>query len=156
MHKKWDWPQNWLLMKNLQFWSNLDQTLPNGLSHLWELLTKFHQNWTKIVDFSLIAKFEASLIFYASVFIRKVENTESTYFSVSIYQYTSIYTFQSESTSIDHLPLFKPYLEQLPIIFLNYIIHLFSSILFAIWYIKTKTVCKDWEYHLTKLCHVVY
>ena len=38
------------------------------LPHLWELLAKFHQNWTKIVDFSLIANFEASLIFYASVF----------------------------------------------------------------------------------------
>ena len=55
-------------MKNLQFWSNLAQTLSNWLPHFWEHLIKFHQNWTKIVDFSLLATFEASLIFYESVF----------------------------------------------------------------------------------------
>ena len=66
--KKRDKLKNWLLIKIQQFLSNLDQTFTNWLAHLWKLLAKFHQNWTKIVDFSLIANFEASLIFYESVF----------------------------------------------------------------------------------------
>ena len=69
MHKERYWPQNWPLVKNLQFWFNLDQILSNWLSHLCDLLTKFHENWTKIVDFSLIANFEASTVLFASVFI---------------------------------------------------------------------------------------
>ena len=32
------------------------------------IFTKFQINWTKIVDFSLIAHFSASAIFYDSVF----------------------------------------------------------------------------------------
>ena len=69
MHKERYWPQNWPLVKNLQFWFNLDQILSNWLSHLCDLLTKFHENWTKIVDFSLIANFEASTVLFASVFM---------------------------------------------------------------------------------------
>ena len=63
MHKKLDLPQNWLLMKNLQFWSNFDETL--SIVPINEVVnwTKFGQDWTKIVDLSLIANFEASLIF---------------------------------------------------------------------------------------------
>ena len=63
MHKKLDWLQNWLLMKNLQFWSNFDETLSNVPKNEVVNWTKFGQDWTKIVDFSLIANFEASLIF---------------------------------------------------------------------------------------------
>ena len=55
--EKPDTLKNWPLVKNLQFWFNLDQILSNWLSHLRDLLTKFHENWTKIVDFSLMAKF---------------------------------------------------------------------------------------------------
>ena len=54
-------------MKNLQFLFNFGETLPKvPISELvnW---SKFGQNWTKIADFSLIANFEASLIFYESV-----------------------------------------------------------------------------------------
>ena len=39
------------------------------LDQTWEFLTKFHQNWTTIIDSSLMATFEASLILYASVSI---------------------------------------------------------------------------------------
>ena len=56
-------------MKNLQFLSNFDQTLSKGPINEIVNWTTFGQDWTKIVDFSLIANFEASLIFYASVSI---------------------------------------------------------------------------------------
>ena len=58
-----DWPQNWLLMKNLQFLTKSIETLSFGHNHgvvKWE---KFQLKWSKIVDFSLIANCEASLRF---------------------------------------------------------------------------------------------
>ena len=54
-------------MKNLQFWSNFDETLSTVPTNEVANWTKFGQDWIKIVDFSLIANSEASLIFYASV-----------------------------------------------------------------------------------------
>ena len=42
--------KNLLLVKNPQFWSDFDQIMPNWLSHLCDLIIKFHQ-WIKIVDF---------------------------------------------------------------------------------------------------------
>ena len=55
-------------MKNQQFLAYPAQTLVILPIHEIVILTKNHDNWTKIVDFSLIAYFRASLIFYASVF----------------------------------------------------------------------------------------
>ena len=55
-------------MKNSQFLAYQTQTLAILPIHEIVILTKFHNNWTKIVDFSLVAYFRASLIFYASVF----------------------------------------------------------------------------------------
>ena len=69
MHEEPDWPQNVLLMKNLQFLFNFDETLSKSPKIEIVNWTKFGQDWTKIVDFSLIANFEACLIFYASVFM---------------------------------------------------------------------------------------
>ena len=60
-------------MKNSQFLAYHAQTLVILPIHEIVILTKFHDNWAEIVDFSLIAYFGASLIFYASVFIREVE-----------------------------------------------------------------------------------
>ena len=54
-------------MNTLQFWTNFDETLsivPKNEVVNW---IKFGEDWIKIVDFSLIANFEASLIFYGSV-----------------------------------------------------------------------------------------
>ena len=56
------------LVKNQQFLSNqadIQAVLPT-----LELvvLTKFHKDWQKIVDFLVIAKFWASLIIFATVF----------------------------------------------------------------------------------------
>ena len=61
-------------MKNLQFWSNFDETL--SIVPINEVVnwTKFGQDWIKIVDFSLTANFEASLIFYESVFSKTFRN----------------------------------------------------------------------------------
>ena len=71
MQKERYWPQNWLLMKNLQFLSNFHETLSKD--HINEIVnwTKFGQDWIKIVDFLLIANFEASTVLYASVSKKK-------------------------------------------------------------------------------------
>ena len=66
-------------MKNPQFLANQAQTLAILPIHEIVILTKFHDDWTRIVDFSLIAYFRASLIFYASVFMYAFYNTHSTY-----------------------------------------------------------------------------
>ena len=54
-------------MKNPQFLLKSYETLPKGPPHQYVQLTKFHKIWSKIVDFLLIANFEASLRFYWSV-----------------------------------------------------------------------------------------
>ena len=59
--------KKWLFMKNLQFLSNFDETLPKVPINEVVNWTKFDENWTKIVEFSLIVTFNASLIFYESV-----------------------------------------------------------------------------------------
>ena len=56
-----------LLMKNLQFLTNQAETLVILPIYETVIVTKFQINWTKIVDFSLIAYFSASAIFYYSV-----------------------------------------------------------------------------------------
>ena len=56
-------------MKNLQFLFNFDETLPKVPINEVVNWSKFGQDWTKIVEFSLIANFDASLIFYESVSI---------------------------------------------------------------------------------------
>ena len=49
-------------MKNPQFLANQAQTLA-----ILVILTKFHDNWMKIEEFSLIHYFRASPIFYYSL-----------------------------------------------------------------------------------------
>ena len=44
-----------LFMKNPQFWPNLPQTFRNCPHHGWVNPRKFEQDWSKIMDFSLIA-----------------------------------------------------------------------------------------------------
>ena len=56
-------------MKNLQFLTNQAQTLAILPIHEIVIFTKFQVNWAKIVDFSLIAYFRTSAIFYDSVSI---------------------------------------------------------------------------------------
>ena len=55
-----------VLMKNPQFLPNQAQTLAILHNHEMVILTKFHINWMKIVDFSLIPYFRTSPIFYFS------------------------------------------------------------------------------------------
>ena len=40
-----------LLMKNAQFLPNQAYILPSEFIHWTDILTKFHNDWTKIVDF---------------------------------------------------------------------------------------------------------
>ena len=47
--------KNWPLVKNQQFFSNPHETWGKGLSHEVIKITKFHKDWTKIVDFLLMA-----------------------------------------------------------------------------------------------------
>ena len=54
-------------MKNPQFLADQAENLAILPIHGIVIFTKFHMNWTKIVDFSLIAYFGASAIFYDSV-----------------------------------------------------------------------------------------
>ena len=54
-------------MKNPQFLADQAETLAILPIHDLVIFTKFHINWTKIVDFSLIACFSANAIFYYSV-----------------------------------------------------------------------------------------
>ena len=64
-----------LLMKNPQFFSESAETLAILPIHEVVVFTKFHENWAKIVDFSLIVNFKASLIFFSSVFTYKYNST---------------------------------------------------------------------------------
>ena len=67
MHKKPEFWKKFLLMKNLQFLPKLDETFSNWPTHFWDQLVKFHQNWSKIVDFLLVAYFHQIPVFYAEV-----------------------------------------------------------------------------------------
>ena len=59
--------QKVLLMKNPQFLSKYDETLPKCLQHELVKNAKFHQISTKIEDFSLIVLFGACIVRFASV-----------------------------------------------------------------------------------------
>ena len=52
-------------MKNVQFWRKFHETFPNGPTHELDKWGKFQRFYSKIEDFSLMAKFLASPIFYA-------------------------------------------------------------------------------------------
>ena len=49
--------KNWLLVKNPQFLSNPNETWWKYLSHEVTILTKFHEDWRKDVDFLLNVNF---------------------------------------------------------------------------------------------------
>ena len=51
-------------MKNAQFLSNLAHTLLILPTSELVIFTKFHENWSKIEDFLLMAHFQASVIFF--------------------------------------------------------------------------------------------
>ena len=51
-------------MKNPQFYSNSTENLIISLTHGLIIFTKFDDNWTKIVNFSSLAYFLASVIFF--------------------------------------------------------------------------------------------
>ena len=53
--------------KNLQFSFDPAEISAILSTHELVILTKFHKDWPKIVDFLVIAKFWASQIFFASV-----------------------------------------------------------------------------------------
>ena len=67
MQKKLDWLKISLLVKNLQFSFDPAEISAISSTHELVILTKFHKDWPKIVDFLVIAKFWASQIFFASV-----------------------------------------------------------------------------------------
>ena len=58
-----DWSRNWLLIKTSQFLPNQADIQVILSTHKLIILTKFHNDLIKIVNFSLIAYFWASLVF---------------------------------------------------------------------------------------------
>ena len=62
-HRIWDWPKNMLLLKNTQFLRNHNETWSNCGTHELLILTKFRNDFTKIVDFLIKAYFWVSLKF---------------------------------------------------------------------------------------------
>ena len=56
------------LLKNPQFLSNPYETWSKWLPHETITLSKFHKNWTKIVDFLSMANFWACSVFFCSDF----------------------------------------------------------------------------------------
>ena len=65
--KKLDWLKIWLLVKNPQFLTNQADIQATSPTHELVILTKSHKDWEEIVDFLVIVKSWASLIFFASV-----------------------------------------------------------------------------------------
>ena len=57
------------LIKNSQFLSNPFETLGKLLPHEEIIFTKFHEDWTKIMDFSLMTNFCMCAVFSYSDFI---------------------------------------------------------------------------------------
>ena len=57
---KADATKNVLLLKNLQFLPNHNETLSKWGTHEYLIFTKFRNNWVKIVDFLIKAHFWSS------------------------------------------------------------------------------------------------
>ena len=71
MQKKLYWPKNILLIKNPQFYSDLAEILLMLPTHELIKLTKFDDDWTKIVDFLLVVYFWVSVIFLISLYLMR-------------------------------------------------------------------------------------
>ena len=56
--------QKWLLVEVLQFFLNLYETWSRLSPHELIILTKFHEDWAKIVKLLLIANFGMCPVFY--------------------------------------------------------------------------------------------
>ena len=69
MQKKLGWLKDWLLVKNPQLLSNQADIPATLATHELIIFSKFHKYWQKTMDFLVIVKFSASLIFFASVFM---------------------------------------------------------------------------------------
>ena len=78
--KKVDKTKTWLLIKNPQFCSNQANILATNSAHEMIILTKFHKDRTKIVDFLLIAKFWACLLFLLTLYYDALCSYVQTFF----------------------------------------------------------------------------
>ena len=67
--KKLHWPKNILLSKNPQFSSDFTEILATLPTDRLIILTKFHDDWTKIVDILEEAFFGVSVMFFESVYM---------------------------------------------------------------------------------------
>ena len=70
-----DWKKGLVLVENLHFWSNSSHILPTLPTQGVIILTKFHNLWTKTMDFLLTAKFWPSRIFWEYPFRLKAIKT---------------------------------------------------------------------------------
>ena len=69
--KKVDKPKTWLLIENPQLLSNLHETRWKYSSHEYFMLLEFQLDWIKIVDFLLVAKFKACLLFFTRTLLSR-------------------------------------------------------------------------------------
>ena len=67
--KKQDKFKNWPLIKNSQVLVNPFETWWKWLAHEIIIFTKFHKDWTKIVDLLLMANFLACPFFFAQTLV---------------------------------------------------------------------------------------
>ena len=60
---EWEWLQRWLMaiIKNSYFLTNFNEIFPKCSNGELVKQTKFHRNWSKIVDFSQVTYLEANL-----------------------------------------------------------------------------------------------
>ena len=78
--KKVDKPKTWLLVKNPQFKSDQADILATKPTHEMIIFTKFRKDRTKIVDFLLLAKFWACLLFFNHPLDKYIHNEYANYF----------------------------------------------------------------------------
>ena len=63
MGKKIDNPKTWLFIENPQLLSNLHETQRKYSTYEYFMFLEFQLDWIKIMDFLLVAKFKACLLF---------------------------------------------------------------------------------------------
>ena len=82
--------KNWPLIKDQQFCNNSHRTLRNLLPHEVTIFIKFHEDWSKIVDFLLMSNFWTCAVFSYSDFKLLIKT-----FLIGIFLYVIVWA-QSE------------------------------------------------------------
>ena len=97
-----------LLMKNPQFLTNQADILPSEFIHWTDILTKFHNNWTKTVDFLVIEFYFPGWTFFWSQcglqfvhFSSKFLNISAGFESLSLTSFQKSFVFIKQSFTLN-------------------------------------------------------